>query len=64
MILGKFVLYLLICILVLAIIAFISDVINNYKRSKVAEFIFDICMRIGLVLAIEIVILILIQIFG
>lgn len=64
MILGKFILGLLGSVLALSVIAFICNIIDDHKPSKVAEFIFDVCMRCNLILMIEVVFLILIEIFS
>ena len=53
----------MICIAGLVVIGFGADILNDYKQSKILEFIFDTCMRVCLVLAFEILILLGIEIY-
>lgn len=53
----------MIAILIIVIIGFVADILSEHMGSKVCEFVSDICMRVCLLLGLEVLILLVIQIF-
>lgn len=57
-----FVLYLMIAILIFVVIGFFLYVLNEYAKSRILSHVIDVVLWVCMVLAIEIVILIFIDI--